>query len=282
MRQRVYSIILVISLFMGSFWGLEGCGNQQVENSTYITQGEWITLINDAFGMYSYSEETPYYTNIDKTNPYFEQIQIAREWDVIDGSVSEFDTKAYVSYGFAAVTLINVTGFVPNEVTAGQKVTIAQDMGFLVTESDNYEIEDNISYNDAILSLYNAKQRWANTTFDHVIEEVTFAEDVIDYIEEDVTDYKIKEGKTYIPVSAYTEMKKGDVYVLPSNKDNLVASAFTVEEVVQEGEYFVITNSDEEENILEHIENLNVEETYMPDLLAADIYDGNGRLIHQG
>lgn len=282
MRQRVYSIILVISLFMGSFWGLEGCGNQQVENSTYITQGEWITLINDAFGMYSYSEETPYYTNIDKTNPYFEQIQIAREWDVIDGSVSEFDTKAYVSYGFAAVTLINVTGFVPNEVTAGQKVTIAQDMGFLVTESDNYEIEDNISYNDAILSLYNAKQRWANTTFDHVIEEVTFAEDVIDYIEEDLTDYEIKEGKTYIPVSAYTEMKKGDVYVLPSNKDNLVASAFTVEEVVQEGEYFVITNSDEEENILEHIENLNVEETYMPDLLAADIYDGNGRLIHQG
>ncbi len=282
MKQRISSIILIVTLLLGSFSGLEGCGKQQVENSAYITQGEWISLINDAFGMYSYLEDTPYYTNIDRNNPYFEQIQIAREWDVIDGSVSEFDTNAYVSYGFAAVTLINVTGFVPNEVSAGQKISIAQEMGLLVTETTEYEITDHINYNDAIVSLYYAKQQWANTTFDHVVEEVTFAEDVVNYIEEEVTDYEIKDGKTYIPAQSYKKLKEGDIYVLPSNKDNLVASAFTVAEVAQEGNYFVITNNDKEENILEHIESLNIEETFMADLLASNIYDGNGKLIHQG
>lgn len=280
MKQRICSIILVITLFLGSI-GLEGCGAKSDTSAMHITQGEWITLINDAFGMYGYVEETPYYTNIKPGNPYFEQIQIAREWNVIDGSVSEFDLNAYVTYAFAAVTLINATGFVDEEVTAGKKVSLAQEWGFIVTEEE-YEIEDYISYNDAVVSLYFAKNQWADLSFDHVIEEVTFAEDVINYIEEDFVDYEINDGKTYIPAYAYTEMKAGDVYVLPANKDNLVASAFIVEEVYQEGDYYVVVNSVETENILDYVEELNIEETYTPDLLASDVYDANGNLIYSG
>lgn len=282
MRQRIYSFMLVISLLIGSFYGLDGCGKKETAGTAYITQGEWITLINEAFGMYGYEETTPYYSNVTMGNPYFEQIQIAREWDVIDDSVSEFDTSAYVSYGFAAVTLVNVTGFVPKDVTSGQKISIAQDMGFIVTENEDYNIEEYITYNDAVLSLYFAKQQWANLTFDHVIEEVEFADDVVNYIEEDFTDYEIKDGKTYIPAYAYQEMQEGDIYVVPANKDNLVASAFEVQDVYQEGDYFVIENKPDTEDILEHIENLNIEETYAPDLLASNFYDGNGNLVYQG
>ena len=283
MKQRIYSFILVFSLIIGSLCGVGGCGQKQVvADSNYITQGEWIALINEAFGMYYYESDTPYYTNVNASNPYFEQIQIAREWNIIDDSVDEFDTNAYVSYGFAAVTLVNATGFVDEEVSAGEKVNIAQELGIIVSEEKEYEVEDNITYSDAVVSLYYAKEQWANLTFDHVIEEVTFAEDVINYIEEDFTDYEIKDGKTYIPAYAYAGMEAGDVYVLPANKDNLVASAFIVENVTQEGDYYVIENSSDETDILEHIEELNIEETYTPDLLACDFYDADGNLLYSG
>lgn len=280
MKQRICSIVLVIILFFSSI-GLEGCGANNNTDAMRITQGEWITLINEAFGMYTYAEDTPYYTNIKPGNPYFEQIQIAREWNVIDGSVSEFDLDAYVTYAFAAVTLINVTGFVEEEMTAGKKVSLAQDWGFIITDKE-YEIEDYISYNDAVVSLYFVKNQWADLSFDHVVEEVVFADDVINYMEEELLDYEISDGKTYIPAYAYTEMEAGDVYVLPANEDNLVASAFVVEEVYQEGDYYVVVNSAEQENVLEHIEELNIEETYTPDLMACNFYDGNGNLVYSG
>lgn len=81
MIKKLISILMVIVTLLSMVMSFSGCSTQQ-NNS--LTLGQWLGMVNNSFGMESYSQEEPYIKNVSKENEYFNTIQIAAEWDVID------------------------------------------------------------------------------------------------------------------------------------------------------------------------------------------------------
>ena len=80
MKRKIVSLLLAITL-MVSLLPLSGCGDQNDEEA--VTRGEWITMLSETFGLDSYTEETPYYSDITNDSNLFSYVQSAAEWDVL-------------------------------------------------------------------------------------------------------------------------------------------------------------------------------------------------------
>lgn len=80
MKRKIVSLLLAITL-MVSLLPLSGCGDQNNEEA--VTRGEWITMLSETFGLDSYTEETPYYSDITNDSNLFSYVQSAAEWDVL-------------------------------------------------------------------------------------------------------------------------------------------------------------------------------------------------------
>ena len=85
MFKRFISILLIIVTLLTTVMSLGGCSTQ---NNTSLSIGQWLTMVDEAFGMQSYTSEEPYFLNVKSDNPYFAAVQIAAEWDVIDKNKS--------------------------------------------------------------------------------------------------------------------------------------------------------------------------------------------------
>lgn len=80
MKRKIVSLLLTIILVV-NLLPLSGCGNQSDEDT--VTRGEWIAMLSETFGMDSYTEETPYYSDVTNDNTLFPCVQSAAEWDVL-------------------------------------------------------------------------------------------------------------------------------------------------------------------------------------------------------
>ena len=81
MMKKLISILMVIVTLLSMVMSFSGCSTQQ---NNALTVGQWLMLVDEAFGMQSYTTDEPYFENVNKENPYFAAVQIAAEWDVID------------------------------------------------------------------------------------------------------------------------------------------------------------------------------------------------------
>ena len=80
MRRRVISLLLILALTMGIV-PLSACGRKD-EGGT-VTRGEWITMLSEMFGMDSYVENAPYYTDVSAETALFPYVQSTTEWGVL-------------------------------------------------------------------------------------------------------------------------------------------------------------------------------------------------------
>lgn len=80
MRRRVISLLLALALTIGIV-PLSACGSKD-EGGT-VTRGEWIAMLSEMFGMDSYVEDAPYYTDVSAETALFPYVQSAAEWEVL-------------------------------------------------------------------------------------------------------------------------------------------------------------------------------------------------------
>ena len=144
MKRKIVSLLLAITL-MVSLLPLSGCGDQNNEEA--VTRGEWITMLSETFGLDSYTEETPYYSDITNDSNLFSYVQSAAEWDVLSiftDDTLEPDEK---------VTLEEVASTAT--IAAGCDVSVSQfdDKGnFDADASINYAVQYGILESDNGLS----------------------------------------------------------------------------------------------------------------------------------
>lgn len=144
MKRKIVSLLLAITL-MVSLLPLSGCGDQNNEEA--VTRGEWITMLSETFGLDSYTEETPYYSDITNDSNLFSYVQSAAEWDVLSiftDDTLEPDEK---------VTLEEVASTAA--IAAGCDVSVSQfdDKGnFDADASINYAVQYGILESDNGLS----------------------------------------------------------------------------------------------------------------------------------
>ncbi len=100
--RNIGSILCVLAILTGI---LSGCAGAQPSS---MTLGEWITLLDQKAGISAFSQAEPYFLNVSKESPYFEAVQSAVEWSVLDTG-TPFDPEAVLTREWTAYTLMNLS-----------------------------------------------------------------------------------------------------------------------------------------------------------------------------
>lgn len=80
MKRRFVSAFLLLIMVM-NLLPLSGCG--VIEGAETVSRGEWITMLSETFGMDSYVDNTPQYSDITEETDLFSFVQSAAEWGVL-------------------------------------------------------------------------------------------------------------------------------------------------------------------------------------------------------
>lgn len=279
--KRILCIFLSLTIILIQTTLLSSCAKQ---NDIYISNGDWITLVDDSFGMTSYNNEEPYIKNIDKSNDYFDAIQIACEWDIINPEDElNIDDKLILSY--ALVTLVNCIGLTDYSNTDEEKIKYAIE-NFNV-KIRNKDLNKKVNPETAIKLIDGAKNVWRDYKYLTPIEEVSYAEGVKDYSEgsNQINDYKtLNNGIIAIPKETNKDInvENGDVYILPTNGETIGTNVYKAENVTEDNEFIYIANSDDELDLYDVAQDIKVEETFTPRMENTIVYDGNGQVVSSG
>lgn len=277
--KRITAFLLILIMLGTTIFTMSGCSTSE---SQMISVGQWLAMLNDSFGMYSYTSEEPYFENITEDNKYFETVQIAAEWDVIDKD-GALDVDEKLTWQDALVSLVNVGNFVALNADVDEKIDYAIEN--FDSSIRKYWMNRKIPIDKAISLLAVAQDKWANLTYAERVENVEYAEGVKDFSTEEkcLTNYDIDaNGLITIPCSENVEIAEGDVFVLPSNGEVLGVNAYKAEIIESDGENIYITSNQDELDLEDITETMYVEETFAPTMENAVIRDGNGNIVSVG
>lgn len=253
--KRPIALLLVALLTLSMIPVMSGFTDK--ENAS-VNVGEWLTLVDEEFGMSYYEQADPYFENITADNTYFKAVQIAAEWDVVPTDEA-LDVLAPVKADFMAATLVNAAKLSDKAVEVKnakslyhpELVAIAAGNG-VVALSDSGKLDNaKITLAEGKSALAVAKQLWAAKSFDDDKASVTPAENVKDFsnmpqsseLEDkytvDKTYTEVQDGKEVekeiitLPGTAKTAvLAEGDVLVLPATVAHPFGALRKVTEVV--------------------------------------------------
>jgi len=280
--QKILAFILsILTLLAAIFPGLV---SEPVEG---ITQGDWIQMLDEQFGMTTYESQEPYYDYITPENPYFQYVQIAYEWGVItDEDVLKLDE--FVTNEFVAVTLVRVALLALEDGEAAPQIKNAKSLQYpdevavavaygLVTLPGNGKFKVAVMAKEAALAaLAKAKELWANKKFGAATMTTGAGEDVID-LSAKVDSYTVANDKVVLAAAQAADLQVGDIYILPPTAANPEGAAYRVASIAMVGGKAVITN---QAVALEDVySDLDFEGDIMPNLNAAKIVAGDGSVL---
>lgn len=252
--KRIVSAVTSVAMLASVTTVLSGCGSMkefftgessndaEKSNSTasamddgVITNGEWLAMVNDAFGM-----------QVDESAEDGE-LQAAKDWGVV-GENDAVDMNAPVDDKFVTSTLMRASGFADLDSSDEEIIQAAIQHGVISNPTDSVS-----NPAQAVQSLSTAQHEWSNKTFD-AYYDVQLAENVTDLTTTlNATDVDIQ-GNSVVMPSEYAESLdadaivivpkeagggKGGAYKITSIKDNLngtseiKASPASFEEVYQ-------------------------------------------------
>lgn len=279
--KKIISIVLIITMMSAFFVDLAGCDSATKDN--YITKGEWLSLINRSFGMYSYQSDTPYLDTVSSSNEYFKDVQIAAEWEVI-GKNEKLDVNDYVTKQYAINTLVNAGEFCGVDASDDEKRQAAYQYGILKDDAASVVgLSGKIDYNEALELLSNAQKNWANKSYDGVHENLTYKDGVVDFTGSQYSSiaYENDESQTAIDGDYSDKIVAGDIYVLPATAKNPEATVHKAEAVTIKNGKTIITNSSKEPELSDIADKIDIKETFIPNLLSGgQILDGNGNPVN--
>lgn len=275
MFKRIISIILIIVTLLTSIVSLGGCSPK---SNNSLTIGQWLGMLNTAFGMESYAQEEPYLKSISKDNPYFNTIQIAAEWDVIDKNENINPNEA-LRWEEALVTLVNVGNFTSHDASNEDKVDYA------IKNFDNtirkYWMNRTIDVSTATNLLVKAQEQWANKTYSEQISKIEYLDNIKTISNNDSNIISNSNSTIILHEDNAKDYKSGDIVVIEKNGECGTPKAYKVQEVkISDGQAELLLNDDVE--LGDFVDELYIQDTFTPDLTQAEIYDGNGNLVNLG
>lgn len=275
--KRFISGLLLICMIITSSGFMTACS---AKKATEVTVGEWLMMVNQMFGMETYVEEKPFFESVDRDNKYFDTVQIAAEWGVIDVN-KELDVEKTLTYEEALLTLVNVGSFMNEDADDDSKITYAIEN--FDSSIKTYWLNRTIEATKAVKMLADAHEKWANKTYKEPISEIKLQNDVIDCTKGDsfIGAYEIDEnGDILIPVSENPQIEPEKIFILPSNGQVVGGSTYKATKVTVENDKVRVSVTAADIN--EVVEEIKVAETVVPTSDNIMIYDGNGNIIYVG
>lgn len=280
--KKIISLLLICTLIFGMASVFSSCGSGSKEQ---LSVGEYLAELTEKFGMKSYKSEKPYVKNITKSDPYFAQVQMAYEWNIIDDS--NLDLSQTVSKGFVANTLVKAVGF--EDVTDKNYAEIASFASLNGYTSfkchDEKDCEREISKKEAEESLDKAFNIWANKDMGDPYSETTWGEGVADLTTLKSNDYipgsngTVSISKDAIKsITGKDSLSEGDIYVMPETKTQ-TQTPYKVGSVKDVGDYLVINNTEDTNIVDEAKPEIKSKGKIEVDFDNAIITDGAGNVV---
>lgn len=273
MKRKLISIVVVLAMAINLI-SLSGCG--QSSKNEAVTRGEWVTMLAEAFGMDSYEEATPVYTDVSSASPLFPYVQSSAEWDVLSiFSEKQLKPEKNVTREEVASTAAIAAGFVVTDEQYDAKGR------FDAASSVDYAVKNGILNNKSGLSKSMTQEECeavvsaARVSYLSLpVEEksvVVTNEELVDLTEMDEDSFVIENGSFILPEgtsgtvsgntasihtgSGVAEVSVGDVFMTAPTEEEPTGVAYkatAVEEV--DGEIVITTEEPTLEDLFEELD----------------------------
>jgi len=274
--KRFTSILLAILLTFGAMASLTACAGS---SSKAPKVGDWLTQVEDAFGMYSYKTDEPYVEGMSADDPYFAAAQIAGDWGLLpqDGKL---DPNAPLTNELVAATLAKTVGFEDFDGMSDAEIAKwAAENGYLASDykGGRWGAGSAVSENDAEASIAVAKDIWLNRDYP-AMSEIAYAEGVVEIPSGTPVTYNAATNQTIIPSNV--NIQPGDVYVLHNMPPYGRTGIFIADSVRSSGGSTLIINSSEAPAFEDVIQKMDINASVPLDFSKAIITDVNGDLLY--
>lgn len=242
-----------------------------------LSKGEWIRRIIDRAGIMGHTEDVPYFMNIDAQSEYFNDVQAAVEWHILDPAYP-FEPDEPLSNEWTAFTLVNLSEDLPEgnsstikDISKRQfpkEIATAVSSGLLKTDSHGMFRPKKVIERDAALTALDQVIEYINNRhFEKNEFAVDWNKDLNVYESEPLA---VNEETMSATVPDSFEAEAGDIVTYRDGQDY---HCYKVNE--REGNEVKL----EEFDIWQAIENLEIHGSFNVNFDEAEIYDGNGNLI---
>ncbi|MCR5450917.1 MAG: hypothetical protein K6F23_16135 [Solobacterium sp.] len=274
MRKAFSTSICLLSAFAVTMT-LGGCRPDPVEE---ILLGDWIGEIVEQAGIFPSQETVPYYLNIPSGSVWFETVQTAADWQILDPE-DPFDPLQPLTREWAAYTLINLSGVEKkaadrkirdlNASRFPEHVSAAVSFGLMKTDDHSrFRPRDALDRSEAD-DLLERMITYINTrTFEHHDVQIVFDEDC-SLIEEEPAAYDPETSTMLFP--AGTQISKGDV-ISTGDMDHPYVIAEDTEEQ-EEGTAVSVSDADPEK-LIDRIDAMGSFDADFSQAQITDLLDG--------
>ncbi|MGN0548738.1 MAG: Ig-like domain-containing protein [Acutalibacteraceae bacterium] len=299
--KRIFSAFMSVIMVFGIVTMLVSCSSSK-DKTASLNVGEYLSELANAFGMYSYTSKEPHVSGVNKDNEYFDTVQTCFEWNVIDGSDIDLDNS--LTKSFVAKTLIKAVRSEDIEKKDDKEIAkIASDKGYITFKyKGTSDTEKTVTDEEARESIKASVKIWASPTQEESKSEATFGENTVNLtgLKSDDIIYG-NDGTVAISKAAVSKLdgaattgderntmtggksgsdsiKDGVTYVLPAT-ENKSATAYTASSVIDDGNYYIIKNEQENPDIETTIQELHESGTTDVDFSKAVITCGDGVVL---
>lgn len=225
--KRIISAITGMAVLASSMSVLSGCSMKEFfskdESSSgaaddgVISNGEWLAMVNDAFGM-----------QVDETSETGE-LDAAKAWDVIGDE--DIDLSAPVDDKFVTSTLMRAAGFADGNSSDEEIINAAVEKGII---KDANSVLSNPQA--AIESLQSAQDAWANQEFE-MHQDIQLADNVQNFTDQmKASDFSVNAGEVTMPSEYAKNIQKDSVFILPKEGAEETGGAYKAITVIDNGD----------------------------------------------
>ena len=257
---------------------LQGCSRKAVNG---ISLGEWIRELDERAGISEYRETAPYFMNVPIDSPYYDSVQAAVEWQVLEPS-SGFDPAALLTREWAASTLINLSG---REMKSDSNLKIkdrsasafpkqieaAVTTGFMsVDEKNRFRPKEVMDKEEALILLDQMVDYINHRTFEDSAEEntITFNE-AFEQVEAEPILFDEENQTAVFPASS--GLKENSIALWEDENGEQHGLTIDSAEVSEDGETLEVKGHETE--FTELISDMNAHSSFDVDFTQAEIID---------
>ncbi len=223
MRKKICVLLSALTLLAV---GLSGCGSSQSSTSDSasssdgaLSKSEWVGMLGEQFGYDAYESTEDFYSDVDSSNAYYDEIQACAEWEILP-ETSEFQPDAGATWEYAIETSVRAIGIDRlNSSTLGVEVSEENLVDFFtsyIASVDDSTLSLGLTETDAELILSYAYDYASNLTLEEKIE-YTYNEDVYETTSDGLELGSDGVTATVTDGSSYSE---GDIIYVQTSEEN--------------------------------------------------------------
>ena len=206
--KKLISLLLVFLMIFTQVLLFSSC-KKSGKTDGAISRADWIKKLAIATGTTEAESTTPYYSDVDNSDEFFDFIQACVEWNVIDGK-GKFDPAADATYEFIAETCLKTIS-VEKLKSSTLDLKDVSDENLVSIFNDNVEkIEkpsDSVSVNDAE-KLLDSFVSFSNSLEFKPVYEKTYTDSVNENVSPDSVSVTSDSSAAILETS---DVKEGDI-----------------------------------------------------------------------